>query len=246
MSRRLPATFLLPPLVLATWGGFFLFIALSGKLRILLNPLFWPLEETCALVLIVLSILHLVLFRPVPNEDGTRIRGQLFWKAALLIVPLAIGTVFAPPSLSASALEARAALAGGKVMAQAGSNTSPGGDLALVDFAAAAYYPEQIPKVTGRKVRYLGQYLPGQPGQFRFCRVLMSCCAADATPIYLRVMGQAPDTKELQWIHVEGETFFTQEDGEWIACLHLTRVTPAEPPPDPYLYAMRMKRYPTP
>ena len=234
--------YLTPPLILASWGGAFLYLAISGKLRTLLNPLFWPLEIACGVALIALAVAYLILFRPVVREAAS---GFPIWQAGVLLVPLLIAAILAPASFSAAALEARAGLSGGKILAQAGSASSTGDSPALVDLAAAAYYPEQIPKVTGKKVRYLGQFLPAtKPGEFRFCRVLMSCCAADATPIYLHIVGDAPKVSELGWINVEGETFFRQDDGEWTPCVRLGSVTLAQPPPDPYLYAMRMKTPP--
>jgi uncharacterized repeat protein (TIGR03943 family) len=233
--------YLMPPVILASWGGAFLYLAMSGKLRVLLNPLFWPLEIVCGVVLVALAIAYFFLFRPVVREAAS-VRFPV-GQAGVLFVPLLVAAVLAPPSFSAAALEARAGLSGGKILAQSGSGSTTGDTVELVDLAAAAYYPENIPKVTGKKVKYLGQFLPGsKPGEFRFCRVLMSCCAADATPIYLHIVGSAPGKiSALDWMNVEGQTFFRQDDGEWSPCVRLTSVTPAQAPPDPYLYAMRMK-----
>ena len=230
--------YLMPPMILAAWGGAFLWLAASGKLRVLLNPLFWPLEIACGVVLIVLAVVYLVLFRPVTRGAARFPVGQ----AGVLFVPLLVAAFFAPQSFSAAALEARAGLSGGKILAQSGSSAAKSDTVELVDLAAAAYYPENIPKVTGKKVKYLGQFLLAtKPGEFRFCRVLMSCCAADATPIYLHIVGAPPDKiAQMGWLNVEGETFFRQDDGDWTPCVRLTSATPAQAPPDPYLYAMRM------
>jgi uncharacterized repeat protein (TIGR03943 family) len=238
MTQR--SLYLMPPVILASWGGAFLYLAVSGKLRVLLNPLFWPLEIACGIILVALAVAYLVLFRPVTRGATRFPLGQ----AGVLFVPLLVAAMLAPQSFSAAALEARAGLSGGKILAQSGSGGRTGDMVELVDLAAAAYYPENIPKVTGRKVSYLGQFLPAtKPGEFRFCRVLMSCCAADATPIYLHIIGNPPDkVAQLGWIQVEGETFFRQDDGDWTPCVRLTGVTSAQAPPDPYLYAMRMKQ----
>ena len=230
----------MPPLILASWGGVFLVLAVSGKLKVLLNPLFWPMEIACGIALVALALIYLVLFRPVARETTTRCP---VWQAGVLFVPMLGAAVFAPQSFSAAALEARAGLSGGKILAQSGSGSATGESVELVDLAAAGYYPENISKVSGKEIKYLGQYLPSEkPGEFRFLRVLMSCCAADATPIYLHVLGDPPKVSELSWINIEGKTFFRQDDGEWVACVRLASVTSAQAPPDPYLYAVRMKK----
>ena len=242
MQHRALTLYLLPPFVLLTWGGVMLELAASGRLRVFLNPLFWPLEILCGVMLLLLALGYFLCFRPaLPDfEPGayTRRLGQV----AVLIIPFLVAAFSAPSSFSAAALEARAGLAGARTLAQSASGIANNASPTMIDFVTASYYPEQIPKVTNRHVTYLGQFLPGEaPGEFRFCRVLMSCCAADATPIYIHIVGAAPaQISTLQWINVEGDTFFRKDDGEWTACLHLTRLTNAQQPPDPYLYAIRM------
>ena len=243
MPTRSLTLYLLPPLVLVTWGGVMLQLAASGRLRIFLNPLFWPLEILGGVALIVLALGYLICFRPVTLRFDSRALLRRVGQVTVLIIPFTVASIIAPSSFSAAALEARSGLAGARTLAQSASTSgsSHDGSPQMIDFVTASYYPEQIPHVTNRHVKYLGQFLPGEtPGEFRFCRVLMSCCAADATPIYLHIVGSpSSHLSPLQWINVEGDTFFRKDDGEWTPCLHLTGLTPAQPPPDPYLYAIR-------
>jgi uncharacterized repeat protein (TIGR03943 family) len=236
--------YLTPPLLLAGWGGIFLYLAVSGRLRVLLNPLFWPGEEIAAGVLLAMAAGYLFFFRPEEREIDQRAWRRGWWRVGVLLIPLLVAVNFAPASFSARALERRAGLSGGRMLAQAGAGSikvAPD-HVELVDLATAAYYPEHIPEVSGKKVSYLGQYFPGTGGEFRFCRVLMSCCAQDATPLYLHVIGVPPaGLSEMQWITIEGETFFRKDDGEWTPCVRLTGLTKSEAPPDPYLYPVRAK-----
>jgi uncharacterized repeat protein (TIGR03943 family) len=240
---RVRLAYAIAPGVLFTWGGIFLYLYLSGRVRALLNPLFWPVELAGGMLLVAGALGYLLLFQPTRFDLSRKAGRAGIAQALVLIVPLAWAVALAPNSLSAQALERRAGLSGARMAAQAGAPAPAGAALTLVDFAAAAYYPQQIPATTGRTVHFLGQYFPGHAeGEFRFCRVLISCCAADATPIYLHIVGPAPKVEELQWIDVEGETFFRRNaDDEWEPCLKLKSVVPAQPPPDPYLYAVRMK-----
>lgn len=226
------------------WGGNFLYLAVSGHLRVLLNPLFWPMEIGCGVVLIAMAVGYLLTFRPVANQIDTVLSRRIVLQMGVLIVPLVVATGFAPVSFSAAALERRAGLSGGRILAQAGSTQTQPDHIEIIDLATAAYYPEHIPEVSGKKVSYVGQYFPGSNGEFRFCRVLMSCCAQDATPIYLHIVGDAPKFEEMQWIAVEGETFFRKDDGEWTPCVRLAKITASQAPSDPYLYPVRTKPSP--
>jgi uncharacterized repeat protein (TIGR03943 family) len=232
--------FSVPPFVLASWGTIFLLLAAAGRLKTLLNPLFWPVEIACGILLLILAAAFLLCFQPTqPKANPTLSRRRLL-QIAVLIIPFVVAATFAPPSFSAAALERRAGLSGAKIFAGSGSPSATGA-VQLVDLAAAAYYPEHIPEVTGKQVNYIGQYFPGSDGEFRFCRVLMSCCAQDATPIYLHVIGPAPKFDEMQWIAIQGETFFRKDDGEWTPCVRLGQVTASQAPPDPYLYPIRSR-----
>jgi uncharacterized membrane protein YcgQ (UPF0703/DUF1980 family) len=43
----------------------------------------------------------------------------------------------------------------------------------------------------------------------------MYCCAADATPVGVLVRGQAPaDTKNMEWIELDGTVHFVQSLGQ--------------------------------
>lgn len=236
--------FLLPPATLVFWGGTFLYLAQSGRLRVLLHPLFWPLEIASGFLLIALAIGYLLCFRPRSAPVDLIPSRRLLLQTSALVLPLLLANFCAPASFSAAALERRAGLSGGRILAQSASPAGHPAVLELIDLAAAAYYPEHIPEVSGRHVSYVGQYFPGTDTEFRFCRVLMSCCAQDATPLYLHIVGPAPRFQEMQWITVEGDTFFRKDDGDWTPCIRLAKVSPASPPLDPYLYPVRAR--PTP
>jgi hypothetical protein len=237
--------FRLPPTILLTWGALLLYLAGSGHLPLLLNPLFWPLEIGSGLGLAFLGSAYFLVFRP-PSEAGSfSIGRRSLWQAAALLLPFSIAVLNLPASLSASALQARSALSGGRLLANLSSpaKISAAASPSLVDLATAAYYPQHISSVTGKTVHYLGQYLPGDsPGEYRFCRVLISCCAADATPVYLHLIGPQPSVSAMDWIDIKGETFFRKDDGDWTPCVRLTSATKAAAPPDPYLYAVRMSK----
>lgn len=233
--------FFIPPLILAVWGGIFLELATSGRLRVLLNPLFWPVEIGCGAMMLALAGGYLLCFRPLSRGIDPGLFPHMGLQAGILLVPIVAATCLAPASFSAAALERRAGLSGGRILAQSVSPEKHADHVEIIDLAAAAYYPEHIPEVSGKKVNYVGQFFPGSDTEFRFCRVLMSCCAQDATPIYLHIVGAAPKFAEMQWINVEGETFFRKEGDEWLPCVRLEKVSASKAPSDPYLYPVPVK-----
>jgi uncharacterized repeat protein (TIGR03943 family) len=242
-AREAMILFLMPPAVLTVWGGIFLDLATSGRLRWFLNPLFWPFEIVAGIALLVLAAGYLACFQPVALALQPRVSPRLVAQALVLIVPIVAANCLAPPSFSAAALERRAALAGGGAMvAQSVPSSKTPDHVEIVDLAAASYYPEHIPEVSGKEIDYIGQYFPGNDQEFRFCRVLMSCCAQDATPIYLHIVGTAPKFAEMQWIEVQGQTFFRKDGDDWVPCVHLEQVEASHQPADPYLYPVKTSK----
>ena len=242
-AREAMILFLIPPFVLTVWGGIFLDLAMSGRLRWFLNPLFWPVEIAAGLTLLALAGAYLMCFQPIARALRPKVSPRVLAQALVLVLPIIAADSLAPSSFSAAALERRAVLAGGgRMVAQSMALTKTPDHIEIVDLAAAAYYPEHIPEVSGKEVRYIGQYFPGNDQEFRFCRVLMSCCAQDATPIYLHIVGTAPKFSEMQWIEVQGQTFFRKEEGDWVPCVRLEKVAASQQPADPYLYPVKTSK----
>ncbi len=69
---------------------------------------------------------------------------------------------------------------------------------------------------------------------FRLIRFLITCCAADATPLILRVeWEQTESLKNNQWVKVEGVITLDEKEKPYLKAVRVVKV----PPPDePYLY----------
>jgi uncharacterized repeat protein (TIGR03943 family) len=84
----------------------------------------------------------------------------------------------------------------------------------------------------GASVRLTG-FVAGRDGDgFRLARYQIACCAADAAPVVIRVIGvhgslPAPD----QWVTVTGRF---QPGGGDLPVLAATTVAPIPPPDEPY------------
>ncbi|MGI9584246.1 MAG: hypothetical protein ACR2N7_01495 [Acidimicrobiia bacterium] len=79
---------------------------------------------------------------------------------------------------------------------------------------------------------------PDLAGGFRLTRYLMGCCAADAFPLQVTLVDPPfiPDVDE--WVIAEaiwdGELTDINEYGEGVPVLKVLKLTPIDPPPDPY------------
>ena len=240
-AREAMILFLIPPFILTVWAGVFLDLATSGRLRWFLNPLFFPFEIGAGLIMLALAGAYFACFQPIARALTPRVSPRVMAQALILIVPIVAANSLAPASFSAAALERRAALAGSGAIA-AHPIAAQADHVEIVDLAAASYYPEHISEVSGKEVDYIGQFFPGNDQEFRFCRVLMSCCAQDATPIYLHVVGTPPKASEMQWIEIRGQTFFRKDGSDWIPCVRLENVELSHQPADPYLYPVKIAK----
>jgi putative membrane protein len=92
----------------------------------------------------------------------------------------------------------------------------------------------------GKRVATLGKIclddrLP--KGSFFCYRLLMVCCAADASPVGVMVHYDKIDSvKNGDWVRVEGKVGFTTFQGHRAVKLVAERVEPASQPKDPYVW----------
>ena len=110
----------------------------------------------------------------------------------------------------------------------------------LVLFHQADTGATDLNRFAGQSARVRGFVYRDQrfpTGTFMVSRFLLSCCVADAAPIGLAVRWPEADfLDDDAWVWVSGkfavETFFDEP----LPVLVATEVTPAEQPPQPYLY----------
>lgn len=111
-----------------------------------------------------------------------------------------------------------------------------------IDLLYAAHDPDMQADFAGKRVAVTGQYFPqsdweGGADRFSLLRMYIMCCAADARPVALPVVGN-PDTplSKMQWITVAGTVSYHVEGGEYVPILKAESVTPCEPPEETFIY----------
>jgi uncharacterized repeat protein (TIGR03943 family) len=156
--------------------------------------------------------------------------------AWLLTLPALALLLFPPPALGSYSAGREAAQ---RASQGVGSFPAlPAGDpveLTVADFSSRAIY-DSGRSLSGRTVRLTGFVTHGDDGTWYVTRLLVSCCAADATTGKVEVRGgDAPPVDT--WVTVTGTWHPRGElgtDAAWPSALDATSVRRVEQPTDPY------------
>ncbi|MFG2723836.1 TIGR03943 family putative permease subunit [Streptomyces canus] len=170
------------------------------------------------------------------HEHGPGVAGpRVAW---LLTLPALALLLFPPPALGSYSAEREAAqqAAQGVGMFPA----LPAGDpveLTLGEFGSRAIY-DSGRSLKGRTVRMTGFVTHGDDGTWYVTRLLVSCCAADATTSKVEVRGAADGAPPVDtWITVTGTWHPKGElgtDGAWPPVVDASAVRRVTEPADPY------------
>jgi uncharacterized repeat protein (TIGR03943 family) len=160
-----------------------------------------------------------------------------------LIAPILIALAAAPATYSAYTVLNRGvntATAPAKAMAPGPSVLASGdaGHPLTTDISHLvwALSPPERQAMDGKTVRVLGQYYPSSAREFQVVRLYLYCCAADASPISLQVVGAPVGQKQEDWIEVTGILRYRQKETEWEPYLVSPSTRKAAAPADPYVY----------
>ncbi|MQA02921.1 MAG: TIGR03943 family protein [Streptosporangiales bacterium] len=219
-------------LLLVAAGGVLVWIAVDGTyLRyVKATALPWLIASAVALVLIGLILLwadneaklaarilgEAEYSRQRPHaqpscadteaHDHGRLGGVVPW---LLVLPLLALFLVQPRELGAFTAERRAAQVE-QPTKQAGAFEPIAGadpvDVPLLDLTQRAVYGGEK-TLRGRTLVVSGFVTPrkgSQPGDFYINRMFLNCCAADATPVRVRITGAGKDFRKETWVKVTG------------------------------------------
>jgi uncharacterized repeat protein (TIGR03943 family) len=155
----------------------------------------------------------------------------------LLVLPVFALMLAAPPALGSYAADR----AGTGIQEPPGFADLPAGDpvrLSVLDYATRAVYDHGT-SLTGRHVRLTGFLSTGPGGTPVLTRMFLSCCAADAQPIKVGLVGELPTAlKPDTWVEVVGTYTGKQVkddvNGRPIPFLAVDRVAKVAPPRERY------------
>jgi uncharacterized repeat protein (TIGR03943 family) len=151
----------------------------------------------------------------------------------LLLAPIAALLLVAPPTLGSYGVDRAASveIRPGKGVFEPLPRGADPAPMGLLEFSQRAYERDGA-SFRGAPVKLTG-FAAGTDGQgFRLARYQIACCAADAAPVVVRVVGTAGDPPVPdQWVTVTG-TF--RPDGEELPELTATSVVEIPAPENPY------------
>jgi uncharacterized repeat protein (TIGR03943 family) len=161
--------------------------------------------------------------------DGHRGDSRMGW---LLLAPIAALLLVAPPTLGSFGVDRGARVnirAGGAVLPPLHPGPRPVA-MTLLEYGQRAFDHDGA-SFNGAAVQLTGFVAGTEPGGFRLARYQIACCAADAAPVVLRVVGARSVPARDQWVRITGNF---QPGGGEIPLLAASNVVEIRAPEDPY------------
>jgi putative membrane protein len=200
----------LTAVALAAWASLFVWLLATDRTALYLSSRTAWVVPMGASILCVALLGRLASLRS-PHAEPVTPRAAL--AAALIVAPVVVLLALPPASLGTYAAARRSSLAGAAGFGGSSADIRRG-DVSLVDVAGALRSRDSMKALVARagtRVSFVGfvARTPGMPAdEFLLTRFLVSCCAADALSIQVRVVGAppgrfAPD----DWVRVEGSIY---------------------------------------
>jgi uncharacterized repeat protein (TIGR03943 family) len=189
-------------LALATWGGFFVYLHISGRASTYVGPKTTWVVTLGAITLPLVALAYLWGARSHPRTASMRELGA----NSLLIAPILLALMVPAPSLGALAVKNKRTK-----NPPAPIDAPSDGKIRLYEIAWAAdssKYAAANNITTGTPVDFVGfvsrNNLGG--GQMELSRFFVSCCAADATAYSLKITPPAgsPAFPVDTWVRIRG------------------------------------------
>ena len=113
----------------------------------------------------------------------------------------------------------------------------PSGDvipLSMTEFVTRTAWDESG-TLDGRKVKLTG-FLTRAEGNTFVARLAISCCAADARPLKVKLTGDVPSLPDEQWVEVTGQVVpkSANEQNSWVPSFTVESSTSVPEPVEPY------------
>ena len=228
--------------LLVLLGGALLRIAADDTYLRYVRPSHRWLLLAAGAVIVVLAIVGLLRDRagtPAAHEHSDHVHGAAERCTAwLLLAPVLVIALVAPPALGADAV-GRAGARNAVVQASDVFGPLPPGDpaeLAVAEFVQRAAW-DTTGSLHGREVMLTG-FAVRRGATTELARLTIACCAADARPNRVRLVGDVGDPAPDTWLQVHGvlQAGSATPGSGHVPALTVTTATVVPTPPDPYEY----------
>jgi uncharacterized repeat protein (TIGR03943 family) len=214
--------------LLVLLGGALLRIAADDTYLRYVRPSHRWLLLAAGTVIVALAIVGLLRDRAGPPAHE---HGHTSW---LLLAPVLVIALVAPPALGADAVSR--AGAGNAVVRESDVFGPLPNELSVAEFVQRAIW-DTGGSLDGREVALTG-FVVRRGAGVELARLTIACCAADARPNRVRLVGDVGDHGADTWLEVRGilqAGSATAANGH-VPALTVTSVRTVPPPPDPYEY----------
>jgi putative membrane protein len=214
-------------LALAAWGGFFVYLWVSGRATTYIGPKTSWVVALGAVTLPLVAVAYLWGARGTRRAPSVRELGA----NGLLVAPILLALMVPAPSLGALAVKNKRTR-----NPPAPIDAPVDGQIRIYEIAWAgdsAEYAEMNKITTGSAVDFVGfvsSKLPG--GGLEVSRFYVNCCAADGTAFSVKVTppADAPALAVDEWVSVKGTLAGRPGKGMTVTATNLTRVAEPDSP----------------
>jgi uncharacterized repeat protein (TIGR03943 family) len=230
-------------ILLVLVGGALVKITVDGTYLRYVKPTVKPWVLTAGIVMIALALVAIVrdilADRTVAVTDGHHHTARWAW---LLMLPVLAIFLIAPPALGADSVLRAGNRTAPSVVQQGSAALPPLPKGAAVALSMSEFITRSVwdssHSLTGRTVALTG-FVVHANGSDYVARLVITCCAADATPMKVALTGgQAASLLNDQWIRVTGRLragSATEANG-YTPTLTVSGLTLVSAPADPYEY----------
>lgn len=235
--------------LIMAFGATLIAIVWSGHyLRYVRPELAFPLILTGA-SLLALGVWTLVVTcrRPVATEPsgGHDHHHGTMWSVWLIIVPVLVAALISPPAIGAQLAQRRDQAPVPMPERSSGTSTTQPprvstGEveaLPMNKYVLRAFIDEEA-ELAGRRFRVGGFVInQGEQADWYVARIRIRCCAADAVPMKVGIVGELPPYPDDTWVEVTGSYLpvVRESDGP-IARLRFEEVREVKAPENPYIF----------
>jgi uncharacterized repeat protein (TIGR03943 family) len=236
--------------LLVLLGGALLKIAWNGSYLRYVKPSLLPFLVAAAVVILGLGLIAIVRdvraarvpvsgadpTGPADHDDHADHAGRSPW---LLLLPVLAIFLVSPPALGADTVSrsAEATSAPARTIDFPPLPSGPAPAMRLSDFVTRAVW-DGSGTLHGRPVRLTGFIVPGRDGQTYLARLAIACCAADATPVKVRLDGdgKVASLRQDAWFEVRGQLVpgSATQDTRFVPTVTVSAVHPVPTPTEPY------------
>ncbi|WP_439664114.1 TIGR03943 family putative permease subunit [Lentzea sp. HUAS TT2] len=225
-------------ILLVLLGGALLKISFSGLYLRYVQKSLLPLLIAAGVIMIGLALFAIVqdIRRGKAAEEHDHEHSHSSRSTWLMLLPVLAVFLISPPALGGDVVNSAA----DTNQTQRSRNLLgelPSGDvipLSMTEFVTRTAWDESG-TLDGRRVKLTG-FLLRANGDTYVARLAISCCAADARPLKVRVTGDVPSLPDEQWVEVTGKVVpkSANEQNSWVPSFTVESFTPVAEPVEPY------------